>query len=107
MHATTVPLMMSSSVYYELVPNDPSSLGSLTFEVIVTNISSEFSLVDLVVMVYVPSYDRLDSFDHDCTKGSKCKVVYNAPTRAISIKCPKIKPGVSYKIDMILKVYAF
>jgi hypothetical protein len=81
-------------------------MGTLAFEVNLTNTTTEMNLKDVVVMVYVPAYDRLESFDHDCTKGSKCKAVFNAPTRTISIKCPKIKPGVGYKIDMVLKVRA-
>lgn len=103
MHAPLVPLTMASLASYEPVENDPS-LGSLGFEVTLTNISTDCEVKDVVVVVYVPAYDRLESFDFDCSKGSKGKVVYNAPTRSITIRIPKLKPGVSCKIDMLLKV---
>ncbi|CAE7494344.1 unnamed protein product, partial [Symbiodinium microadriaticum] len=100
--APLVPLMVASTVSYTAHPDDPV-LGSLTFDLTLSNISTDFEIKDLTAVVYVPAYDRLDSFDYAISKGAKAKVIFNAPTRAISVKIPKIKSSSSHQVELVIK----
>ena len=98
-----VPLVAASSMTYAVVQDD-TSLGSMIFELTLTNVSTELEVRDLTATIYVPAYDRLESMDHASSKGSKARVNFNAPTRTISIKLPKVKCNSTCQVEIFLKV---